>query len=417
VKLDKTREALNQSQKMQAIGHLTGGIAHDFNNLLMVVLSSLELLRRRIPPEPKITALLDNAVQGVPRGTVLTKRMLAFARRQELNTETIHVPELVRGMSDMLQRSLGQTISVETRFPLSLSPISADANQLEMALLNLAVNSRDAMPQGGRLIISANEEALIAGNTNNMKPGRYVRLSLTDTGEGMDEETLRRAGEPFFTTKGVGKGTGLGLPMVHGLAEQFGGRCTGLGLPMVHGLAEQFGGRFALRSRVGEGTIAEIWLPAAERVAMPEPTPSPAPTTESYFEPLVVLAVDDDPLVLTNTLAMLEVLGHTAIEASSGRRALEILRDDNSIDLVVIDQVMPDMTGAELAKAIRSEWPKLSIILATGFAETPSDSIALPRLSKPFTQADLAEKISLVHGQADKKGRLLRLRNAENPKA
>jgi PAS domain S-box-containing protein len=396
VKLDKTREALNQSQKMEAIGHLTGGIAHDFNNLLMVVLSSLELIRRRIPPEPKITALLDNAVQGVQRGTVLTKRMLAFARRQELNTETIHIPELVRGMSDMLQRSLGQTISVETRFPLSLSPISADANQLEMALLNLAVNSRDAMPQGGRLIIAANEEALIAGNANNMKPGRYVRLSLTDTGEGMDEETLRRAGEPFFTTKGVGKGTGLGLPMVHGLAEQF-------------------GGRFALRSRVGEGTIAEIWLPAAERIAMPEPTPSPAATTGRYFEPLVVLAVDDDPLVLTNTLAMLEVLGHTAIEASSGRRALEILRDDNSIDLVVTDQVMPDMTGAELAKAIRAEWPKLSIILATGFAETPSDSIALPRLSKPFTQADLVEKISLVHGQADKKGRLLRLRNAENP--
>jgi CheY-like chemotaxis protein len=178
---------------------------------------------------------------------------------------------------------------------------------------------------------------------------------------------------------------------------------------------ERSGFRFALRSRVGEGTIAEIWLPAAERIAMPEPTPSPAATTGRYFEPLVVLAVDDDPLVLTNTLAMLEVLGHTAIEASSGRRALEILRDDNSIDLVVTDQVMPDMTGAELAKAIRAEWPKLSIILATGFAETPSDSIALPRLSKPFTQADLAEKISLVHGQADKKGRLLRLRNAENP--
>jgi PAS domain S-box-containing protein len=174
VKLDKTREALNQSQKMEAIGHLTGGIAHDFNNLLMVVLSSLELIRRRIPPEPKITALLDNAVQGVQRGTVLTKRMLAFARRQELNTETIHIPELVRGMSDMLQRSLGQTISVETRFPLSLSPISADANQLEMALLNLAVNSRDAMPQGGRLIIAANEEALIAGNANNMGSSRFL---------------------------------------------------------------------------------------------------------------------------------------------------------------------------------------------------------------------------------------------------
>jgi PAS domain S-box-containing protein len=397
-KLDKTREALNQSQKMEAIGHLTGGIAHDFNNLLMAVLSSLELIRKRLPDDPKLLLLLDNAVQGAQRGAVLTKRMLAFARRQELNTETIHIPELVRGMSDMLQRSLGQSISIETRFPLKLSPIIADANQLEMALLNLVVNARDAMPQGGQIIIAANEEALSAGNANNMKPGRYVRLGVTDTGQGMDAETLKRATEPFFTTKGPGKGTGLGLPMVHGLAEQFGG-C------------------FDLRSRVGEGTTAEIWLPAAEGIAMPEPARSPARTMERYYEPLVVLAVDDDPLVLTNTLAMLEELGHTAIAASSGRMALETLRSADSIDLVVTDQIMPDMTGVELAKAIRAEWPKLSVILATGFAETPSGSVALPRLPKPFTQADLVEKITSLYSQTGKKGRLFRLRNAENPKA
>jgi CheY-like chemotaxis protein len=238
---------------------------------------------------------------------------------------------------------------------------------------------------------------LSADKAENMKPGRYVRLSVTDTGVGMDEEKLKRAMEPFFTTKGVGKGTGLGLPMVHGLAEQF-------------------GGRFVLRSRVGEGTKAEIWLPTAERLATREPIPSPAPAVKRYYEPLVVLAVDDDPLVLTNTVAMLEELGHTAIEASSGRRALEILRDDNSIDVVVTDQVMPGMTGAELAKTIREEWPKLYIILATGFAEMPADGIALPRLSKPFTQAELAEKISLYR-QADRKGRLLRLRDVENQKA
>jgi PAS domain S-box-containing protein len=397
-KLDKTREALNQSQKMEAIGHLTGGIAHDFNNLLMAVLSSLELIRKRLPDDPKLLLLLDNAMQGAQRGAVLTKRMLAFARRQELNTETIHIPELVRGMSDMLQRSLGQSISIETRFPLKLSPIIADANQLEMALLNLVVNARDAMPQGGQIIIAANEEALSAGNANNMKPGRYVRLGVTDTGQGMDAETLKRATEPFFTTKGPGKGTGLGLPMVHGLAEQFGG-C------------------FDLRSRVGEGTTAEIWLPTAEGIKMPEPARSPARTMERYYEPLVVLAVDDDPLVLTNTLAMLEELGHTAIAASSGRMALETLRSADSIDLVVTDQIMPDMTGMELAKAIRAEWPKLSVILATGFAETPSGSVALPRLPKPFTQADLVEKITSLYSQAGKKGRLFRLRNAENPKA
>jgi PAS domain S-box-containing protein len=397
-KLDKAREALTQSQKMEAIGHLTGGIAHDFNNLLMVVLSSLDLIRKRLPDDPKLTALLNNAIHGAERGAILTKRMLAFARRQELNTETIHIPELVRGMSDLLQRSLGQSISIETRFPLKLSPIVADSNQLEMALLNLAVNARDAMPQGGQIIIAANEEVLSAGHADTMKPGRYVRLSVTDTGEGMNAETLRHATEPFFTTKGIGKGTGLGLPMVHGLAEQF-------------------GGRFDLHSRVGEGTIAEIWLPAAEGTAMPQPARAPARTPERFYEPLVVLAVDDDPLVLTNTLAMLEDLGHTAVTASSGRMALEILRSDDSIDLIVTDMVMPDMTGMELANAIRAEWPKLPVILATGFAEAPLNLAALPRLAKPFTQADLAEKIRSLHSQAGKKGRLLRLRNAENPKA
>jgi PAS domain S-box-containing protein len=397
-RLDETREALNQSQKMEAIGHLTGGVAHDFNNLLMVVLGSLEIIRKRVPNDPKITSLLDNAVQGAQRGVNLTKRMLAFARRQELTTDIIQIPELVRGMSEMLQRSLGQSISIETRFPLKLSAVVADSNQLELALLNLVVNARDAMPQGGQIIIAANEEALNDDKASTMKPGRYVRLSVTDNGGGMDGETLRHATEPFFTTKGPGKGTGLGLPMVHGLAEQF-------------------GGRFVLHSRVGQGTIAEVWLPAAEGTAKPEPARSPAPAAERFYEPLVVLAVDDDPLVLTNTLAMLEDLGHTAIGAPSGRMALDTLRSEDSVDLVVTDQIMPDMTGTELAKAIRAEWPKLPVILATGFAEMPSGRIELPRLSKPFAQADLAEMIKFLHRQTGKKGRLLRLRNDEKPKA
>jgi PAS domain S-box-containing protein len=397
LKLEKTREALNQSQKMEALGHLTGGVAHDFNNLLMAISSSLELIRKRLPPDPKIQLLLDNAMQGAERGAVLTKRMLAFARRQELSTEIIQIPDLVRGMSDMLQRSLGQSISIETRFPLKLSPIMADANQLEMALLNLAVNSRDAMPEGGQIIIAAQEEELSAGNHGNLKPGRYVRLSVTDTGEGMDAETLRHATEPFFTTKGVGKGTGLGVPMVHGLAEQF-------------------GGRFDLRSRVGEGTVAEIWLPAAESTPVPTSAHSPARATERFYEPLVILCVDDDQLVLTNTVAMLEDLGHTAIAATSGRIALDVLRKEDSIDLVITDEVMPGMTGTELAKAIRAEWPKLPIILATGFAEAPSDRGAPPRLAKPFNQAELAKSISSLPTQAGKKGRLLRLRKVEQLK-
>jgi PAS domain S-box-containing protein len=397
LRLDQAREALNQSQKMEAIGHLTGGIAHDFNNLLMAISSSLELIRKRLPADPKLQLLLDNAMQGAERGAVLTKRMLAFARRQALNTEIIQIPDLVRGMSDLLQRSLGQSISIETRFPLRLSPINADANQLEMALLNLAVNSRDAMPEGGQIIIAAREEEVSAISDPGLKPGRYVRLSVTDNGEGMDAETLRRATEPFFTTKGVGKGTGLGVPMVHGLAEQF-------------------GGRFNLRSSMGEGTTAEIWLPAAERAPVPAPVRSKIPAKESFYEPLVILCVDDDPLVLTNTVAMLEDFGHTAIAASSGRQALNVLREENAIDLVIADQVMPGMTGMELAKAIRAEWPKLSIILASGFAEAPIDRLALPRLSKPFTQTELAESISSLGTKVGKKGRLLRLHKNEKPK-
>jgi PAS domain S-box-containing protein len=397
LKLDQTRDALNQSQKAEAIGHLTGGMAHDFNNLLMAISSSLELIRKRLPADPKLQLLLDNAMQGAERGAVLTKRMLAFARRQELNTEIIQIPDLVRGMSDLLQRSLGQSISIETHFPLKLSPINADANQLEMALLNLAVNSRDAMPEGGQIIIAAQEEQVSARNASGLKPGRYVRVSVIDTGEGMDAETLRRATEPFFTTKGVGKGTGLGVPMVHGLAEQF-------------------GGRFNLRSRVGEGTTAEIWLPAAESAPVPAPVRSKFPAKERFYEPLVILCVDDDPLVLTNTIAMLEDFGHTAIAASSGRQAFNVLREENSIDLVITDQVMPGMTGMELAKAIRAEWPKLSIILTTGFAEVPIERLALPRLSKPFTQTELAESISSLRTEVGKKGRLLRLRKNEKAK-
>jgi CheY-like chemotaxis protein len=385
---------------MEAIGQLTGGIAHDFNNLLTAVLGSLELMRKRLPDDPKIMALLDNAVQGAQRGAVLTKRMLAFARRQELEFETIHVPELVLGMTDLLQRSIGQAISIETRFPIALKPILADANQVEMALLNLVVNARDAMPEGGQIILSAREETLRQGTPGNLSPGRYVRLSVTDTGEGMDEETLSRALEPFFTTKGLGKGTGLGLPMVHGLAQQS-------------------GGRFDLQSRPGQGTTAELWLPVSQEVpATGKPRMQSAAGVERRAVPLVVLAVDDDNLVLTNTVAMLEDLGHTAIGAASGSAALDILRDGNSIDLVITDHVMPHMTGLQLAQAIEAEWPVLPVVLATGFAEIPSGAMKLPRLPKPFGQSELA--LALVRAKVDprpgEKARVLLFRGGANSK-
>lgn len=371
-KLETAREALLQSQKMEAIGQLTGGIAHDFNNLLMAVQGSLELLRKRLPDDPKMRDLLENAVKGAQRGTALTQRMLAFARVQELKQETIAIPELVRGMTDLLQRSLGPSIRIETRFPLLLAPVEADANQLEMVLLNLMVNSRDAMPDGGEIVISSRQEKVADGHDVGLKPGHYVCLSVSDTGEGMDEETLRRAMEPFFTTKGLGKGTGLGLSMAHGFAEQS-------------------GGRFVLDSQQGKGTTAELWLPVATVIPEIDPPDIRKAVAPKNQRSLVVLAVDDDALVLMNTVGMLEDLGHIVFQAYSGTEAIDILRREDSVELVITDQAMPKMTGTQLAKAIRKKWPALPVLLATGYTEIKrEEEIGLPKLSKPFFENDLA---------------------------
>ena len=371
-KLEKAREFSLQAQKLEAIGQLTGGIAHDFNNLLTAVLGSLELLRKHLPDNPKAFALLENAAQGAQRGAVLTKRMLAFARNYELNKEVIRIPELVRGMTELLQRSIGPSYNLETRFPISLKPVEVDANQLELALLNLTLNARDAMPDGGEIILAAREESVVSTPTG-LEAGKYIRVSVIDTGEGMDEDTLRRATEPFFTTKGVGKGTGLGLSMVHGFAEQS-------------------GGRLFLRSQKAKGTTAELWLPVAEVSVQPVASAQTVPA--KTLRPLTILAVDDDALVLMNTVAMLEDLGHTVFEAYSGKEALEILQREDSIDLVVTDQAMPKMTGTELAKVIRSEWPDIPVLLATGYADMgPRDEIGLPKLTKPYLPRDLAAAI------------------------
>jgi PAS domain S-box-containing protein len=372
--LDKARESLFQSQKMEAIGKLSGGIAHDFNNLLMAVLGSLELARKLPPGDPKLTRLLDNAIQGAQRGATLTRRMLAFARQQELNPVAVDIPALVRGMTDLLHSSLGPSIHIETRFPLGLREVLADPHQLELALLNLAVNARDAMPKGGSIVISARE----ADAPSELNPGRYICLSVTDTGEGMDDATLARAQEPFFTTKGVGKGTGLGLSMVHGMMEQLGGRLT-------------------LKSRKREGTTAEILLPMA-RAEVESKTPD-APTSSPHRDEgaraLAVLAVDDDPLVLFNSTSMLEDLGHTVFEATSASQALAILRSGSYIDLVITDQAMPNMTGLELMETIRAERPDLRVIIATGYAELPSGAkVHAVKLGKPFRQQDLEEAIA-----------------------
>ena len=373
--LEHAREALAHSQKMDAIGQLTGGIAHDFNNLLMVILGSLELAGKRLPDDARVATLISNATQAAQRGAALTQRMLAFARRQDLDLKPIDIPALVRGMTDLLQSSLGPSVQIETHFPLKLDLVHADANQLEMALLNLAVNARDAMPDGGSIVIAAREENVKPRSRSKLKAGRYVRLSVKDTGEGMDKTTLRRAMEPFFTTKGVGRGTGLGLSMVHGMTEQS-------------------GGRFFLKSQKGEGTTAEIWLPAA-KATQPAQGGRFIKDGATGTRPLVVLAVDDDGLVLMNTAVMLQDMGHTVFEATSGDQALEILRREPSVDLVITDHAMPRMTGAQLAAAIKAERPDLPVILATGYAELPPGVDAnLPKLGKPFRQQELMQAVT-----------------------
>ncbi|MFK4608498.1 MHYT domain-containing protein [Bradyrhizobium diazoefficiens] len=385
--LDRAREALMMSQKMETIGQLTGGVAHDFNNLLAAVLGSLELLKKRLPTDdPKILRLVENAMQGAVRGASLTQRMLAFARKQDLRPAVVDVRELVRGMTSLLKFEAG--IGVETRFPMHLPKVKVDANQLELAILNLAVNARDAMPDGGQITIAAREEQGEGG----LSSSGYVALSVSDTGCGMSDEILKHAQEPFFTTKGVGKGTGLGLSMVHGLAEQS-------------------GGRLVLKSRPGEGTTADIWLPIAEETAVPDLRIAAPAAVAQPNRQLSVLVVDDDLLVLENTAAMLEDLGHVVVEARSGDEALALLRRTRTVDLVVTDYAMPGMTGLQLANAIAAERPETVILLSTGYADLPSDTrSSLPRLAKPFDQAALAKAIEAAMGEEEPPGSVVAFR-------
>ncbi len=370
--LEEARENLFQAQKMEAVGQLTGGVAHDFNNLLMVIKGSLELLRKRVLNDTRALHLLDNAEQGAIRGAALTQRMLAFARRQELQVTSVDIPSLVTGMADLLTRSLDSKVELELRFPLGLAPVLADANQLELALLNLVVNARDAMPERGTIVIAAREEQL----RDIAVPGQYVCLSVTDSGEGMDSETLARATEPFFTTKGIGKGTGLGLPMVHGVAQQS-------------------GGRLVLKSVKGQGTTAEIWLPRAPPAQSMGRLLPAEQASEVGLRPLRILLVDDDQLVLHSAAAMLEDLGHRVLQAGSGAEALGLLAAHPDVEVLITDHAMPNMTGVELAAAVRKIAPNVPIVLATGYAELPYGSTTeLTRLPKPFNQRGLEEAIS-----------------------
>jgi CheY-like chemotaxis protein len=352
----------------------------------MAVLGSLELLKKRVAPEDaRSHRLLDNAVQGAERGAALTQRLLAFARRQELKPETVDVPQLMAGMEDLLRRAVGPAVMLGKDLPANLAPVRVDANQLELAILNLAVNARDAMPLGGTLSIVAAEQRIASGEGDGpreLPAGLYVRLQVVDSGLGMDEATLARATEPFFTTKGPGKGTGLGLSMVQGLAVQS-------------------GGAMRVTSEPGKGTTISLWLPQAElaevQAAAPERGLAPRGNSAAIGPELTVLVVDDDLLVAAGTAAMLEDLGHRVIEASSGAQALDALRrHGRAIDIVITDHAMPGMTGLELAQQLKTSHPALPIILASGYADIDeaAEFGRLPRLAKPFRQIDLASAIA-----------------------
>jgi signal transduction histidine kinase/response regulator RpfG family c-di-GMP phosphodiesterase len=378
---ERTREReaalaqLFEAQKTETIGQLTGGVAHDFNNLLMAILGNLELLKKRVSDE-RTLRLVNNAFEGAQRGTALTKRLLAFARRQELNPQPIQVTALVDGIQDLLVRALSPVVAIKKSFPPDLRSVFVDANQLELALLNLAVNARDAMPNGGTFSMSAEELRVNKRGREQLVPGDYVCLSVSDTGHGMDDATLVRATEPFFTTKGPGKGTGLGLSMVHGMVAQS-------------------GGALQLSSQSGQGTTVRLILPVA--------SVSPPPLAEFAHQPLneetaaaTILLVDDDALVRAGAAEMLKDLGHTVMEAESANQALELLKANPAIALLLTDHVMPGMTGGDLIEYVGNHYPNLRTILASGFADLPGRLSMRPhiRLSKPFTQEELRTAIA-----------------------
>ena len=380
---ERTREReaalgqLYESQKLETIGQLTGGVAHDFNNLLSVILGSLSLLKKRLPPDPRATRLIDGAIQGAERGATLTKRLLAFARRQELKLEAIELQTLIPDMVDFLRQSVGPAVEIAVDIADDVAPIMIDANQFELALMNLAVNARDAMPQGGLLTIAGRNATTDRSKLPiGIPQGEYVRLTVADTGEGMDEATRAKAMEPFFTTKGIGKGTGLGLSMVHGLTAQSGGAMD-------------------VASDVGKGTVITLWLPSACGAEVVRDPPMSEAVVEATARPaLRILLVDDDVLVSMNTANMLIDLGHDVLEAHSGVHALRMLESEGTFDAVITDYAMPGMNGLELATRITTERPQMLVILATGYAELPTESsIAFPRLSKPYTQGQLAEAL------------------------
>ncbi len=373
--LEKAQDALRQSQKLESMGQLTGGVAHDFNNLLTPIVGSLDLLHRRGIGTEREQRLIEGAMQSADRAKTLVQRLLAFARRQPLQATAIDIDLLVRDLADLIASTCGPRVKLDIAIGPDLPPAKADGNQIEMALLNLAVNARDAMPDGGILTISAALDTMGENNPNRLQSGDYIRLGVADTGTGMDKQTIAKAIEPFFTTKGIGQGTGLGLSMVHGLAAQL-------------------GGGLSINSALGEGTTINLWLPVS--AVLPEQVVAMPELDIGHMSRGKVLVVDDEDLVRASTAHMLGELGYSVFEARSAEDALNMLSDICDIDLLVTDHLMPGITGTDLAEQVRAIKPDMRVLVVSGYAEGKGISPDLPRLTKPFKQNDLATSLALL---------------------
>ena len=374
---------LHEVQKLETLGQLTGGVAHDFNNLLTPITGALDLLHKQYAGEDARSArLLGNALKAADRARTLVQRLLGFARRQTLQTEAIDIVRLISGMRDLIASSIGPTIEIAIEPDPDLPLAIVDPNQLELAILNLCVNARDAMPDGGRLTITATTQKAECGSVPVLPAGDYVRLSVSDDGCGMSSDTLSRAIEPFYSTKEVGRGTGLGLSMVHGLAAQL-------------------GGGFAISSELGTGTRVDLYLPVAVGAAGQAGVPAIGASRASQRR-LSVLLVDDEDLVRFATGEMIRELGHQVTEAGSGAEALERLADGLEIDAVITDYKMPRMDGAELARRIAETRPSVPVLIITGYTGISDDALNLPRLAKPFGQAEIAAAIAGLFAKDDK---------------
>ncbi len=377
-RLAEAEDQLRQAQKVEALGQLTGGVAHDFNNLLTPIIGSLDLLVRRGLGSDRERKLIGAALQSAERARTLVQRLLAFARRQPLQPTAIDVRALVAGMGDLVASTTGPQVQVAIEAPADLPPAHADTNQVEMALLNLAVNARDAMPAGGTLRITAAACHVDrpAPELGDLKPGDYVMISVADTGIGMDAETMARAIEPFFSTKGIGKGTGLGLSMVHGLARQL-------------------GGGIRIFSQPGLGTNVELWLPAAAAPAQPLASDG----KEAARGPPrrgTALLVDDEEAVRHATAHMLEEAGFSVIEASSGSAALALLGEHPEIGVLVTDHLMPGMDGTQLVRRAHQIRADLPCLIISGYADVEGVAPDLPRLTKPFRAQELIDALALA---------------------